>query len=622
MALVGSILTVPAVAQTTATDLGNGTPAMRTPTGATTARSIADAAADVLQGADNGMKCDGVTDDGPALQLLVNRVSASTSPDIQLPYGKCLIDTAVVIKAAPVHLRGHSWSEVTSTGTTLHTTNPAIIPLSITPLVPNGVYRTNGSSIEGIAISQQQPLPVTAAAAITAGSSQIVTAVPAKVGSAVIGSGIPHEAFVTALGRSGPNYTLTLNVAATATVPSASVTTWSPTVYKPFIFARDTASLKFKDIYGYGIYDGISLYNVGRDEITNIYGQFFHNVVTTDAGYDLAHFNDFHIWPFWNTEIGRDFVYGQGASFDVVMAWQEANMDAIVMGRQDGATLHDMFFFMTNGAITFKPLDNKGSATNIMVDQVQCDSTVHCIKNVSGQEVTLFLGALNSFGQRGASSATVYPGANAIFADGNSSFVINGGDIKMGLPDKNVVQLDSATRSSTIDLDSLSTYLMAGNVGSSIIRSAGKNQGVAPDMISVANPLNIAVRSGSGKYMAGVNWASTNAMVRIPGLDYQLIEAPAASGFNGHSYAIENARPKLTFEADDGKPIADITILMPTATYDGVELVVISNVAVHAVTFRDPNGRPIIGAPASLTPYLAARFKLMDTGSQTVWFRQ
>ena len=572
------------------------------------------------------MKCDGVTDDGPALQALVDRVSASTSPDIQLPYGTCLINTTVSIHRAPVHLRGHSWSEAISTGTTLSTTNTAISPFVISPLVPNGIVQTNGTSIEGVAIAQDQPLPVTAAASMTAGSRQIVTSVPAKVGSAVVGPGIRNETFVTASGGTPPPNPPPLPAAPPAPARAAPGAPGAPTVYPPFFVVRDTASISFRGIYGFGIYDGISFFNVGRDEVAGIYGQFFHNIITTDAGYDLAHYSDFHIWPFWNSIKGFQIdqngtSYRAGPLLDVVMAWQEANMDAIVLGRQDGATLRDMFFFMANGGITFKNLPGHyGFATNIMIDQVQCDSTVHCLKNVGQPGATIYLGALNSFGQRGASTGTVYPGANAIYADANSCFNIAGGDIKMGFPDTNVVELDATTCISAVYLHSLQTYLMAGATGSSIFRLGYTAPGNAPHIVNVDSPLNIALSSGG--YMAGVNWATTNAVVRIPGLDYQILEAPAGAGFNGHRYAIENARPKVIFEADDGRPISSIDIVMPTDPYDGMETVIMSTVPMAGLKLSDPNGRPIIAAPSSLPPYTALRFKWTNTGSQIVWFRQ
>lgn len=519
--------------------------AMRTATGATTPRSLGDAAADVLQGADNGLKCDGVTDDGPALQALVNRVSATTSPDIQLPYGKCLINTSVTISLAPVHIKGHGWGEANSPGTKLYTTNPAISPIYLT-----GYHATAGTSIEDVALSQLQP--------------------PPAVG-------------------------------------------WTPTVYPAFISVNGSPGVRLRRILGFGVYDGFYLHNAGRYEVSDIYGQFFHRGMTADTGYDLAHIFNWHAWPFWLDSMNATL---PNPARDAVIAWQQANSDLIALGRQDGATIRDVFAFAVNGGVSFIP-DAAGAATNIMIDELQCDSNVHCLKNVSGQGASIYLGRMNSFGQRGVDSGTPYPGANAIYADANSAFNIAGGDIKQGFPDTNVVQLDSTTLTSALYLHSVQTYLMAGAAGSSIFKLS--YAGTGSTIVNVDTPLNIALTSGG--YMAGVNWGSTNAAVRIPGLDYQIVENPTAVAFAGNSYAIENARPKIVFEADDGNTISSMTIRMPRQPYDGMEVVIMSTVQINGLTINDPNGRPIIIPPTSLAPYSPVRFKWTNTGSQIVWFR-
>ena len=520
-------------------------------TGGTTPRSIASASAHVLQGADNGMTCDGVTDDGPALQAVVNRVSTGTSADIRLPHGICLINTAVTATKV-VHLNGQGWGEsAVATGTTFATSNTAITPLTFSG--STNLANPNGSSVRDVAFTQVQPPPVAG---------------------------------------------------------------WAPTVYPPFIQVTSSDGFKGTNLLAKGVYDFINLQNSARYTLNGIEGQVFHNAVKVDDAFDIGRIDNVNLWPYW---LKYQNVDGASVTGNAVMAWQQANLDAVILGRQDGAFVDDVFVFAARSAVRFIAGPN-GFATNIELGKIDCDSTVHCLYVTGVQGTSAKLQEMNAFGQRGVSSGQPYSGSNAIMVDSTSSLLLQGGDVRSGLTDTNTIELDNPNNPSTLYLHTIATYQVAGASGSSVIQAVTTASGVPPHIVGVDQPLNISLRSGS--YLAGVNWGSTNAVVRNPGLDYQIIESPTAAAFAGNSYAIENARPKLVIEADDGHTISFMTIRLPKYSYDGMEAVITSTVPVTEVTINDPNGWPVIGAPASLTANAPIRFKWTNTGSQIVWFRQ
>jgi len=115
--LLGILLSTTAQAQTSRQIQGSDIQNLGiTATGSTTARSLADRAADIINGKDFGMVSDGGTNDGPALNSALTAAEAN-GKKVVLPAGTCVIDAsslAIVINK-PVTIQGQGmWRTILS----------------------------------------------------------------------------------------------------------------------------------------------------------------------------------------------------------------------------------------------------------------------------------------------------------------------------------------------------------------------------------------------------------------------------------------------------------------------------------------------------------------------------
>lgn len=101
-----------------------------------------------------GVKCDGTTDDGPALQAVHDRVGADAALLVQLPSGTCRIASAVTFTKTLV-LRGQGWTAGQSPGlgTWFLIDGTGFNPFTLTGAA------VRGAAFESLAIFQQHPAP-------------------------------------------------------------------------------------------------------------------------------------------------------------------------------------------------------------------------------------------------------------------------------------------------------------------------------------------------------------------------------------------------------------------------------------------------------------------------------
>ena len=223
----------------------------------------------------NGVKCDGITDDAPALQDLAGNSTATTPTIVQLPSGTCNIASPILI-TTPITFRGQGWSEngPGHYGTYLAIAGTGFIPFEITGT------RVRGSvmSFENLAVSQVQPAPAAG---------------------------------------------------------------WIPFDYPYVFYVHDTGGIvNFDNVFLYAINKAINSYNTGRLHINNLYGQVFSNVLKVDRTLDIDRYVDFHIWPFWSSDAN-------------VIRYQQENMDALWLLRDDSPYLDRIFIFAARSGVRF-----------------------------------------------------------------------------------------------------------------------------------------------------------------------------------------------------------------------------------------------------------------------------
>jgi len=150
--LLGILLSTTAHAQTSRQIQGSDIQNLGiTATGSTTARSLADRAADIINGKDFGMVCNGTIDDGSALNAAIAAAEAN-GKKVVLPAGTCVIDAsslAIVINK-PVTIQGQGmW------GTILSLKSGSINPL-FTVSVTTLTFNPSSGEPAQIAISDLQ----------------------------------------------------------------------------------------------------------------------------------------------------------------------------------------------------------------------------------------------------------------------------------------------------------------------------------------------------------------------------------------------------------------------------------------------------------------------------------
>lgn len=111
-------------------------------TGGTVSRTLAARAADVMQGADHGVVCDGVTDAAPAITAMLSKIGPGKTAIVQLPPGVCAIGTLVTWTNAAI-MRGHGGGPEGTPGT---------IGTWLKITAPTAGFRLEGSSVRGAVV--------------------------------------------------------------------------------------------------------------------------------------------------------------------------------------------------------------------------------------------------------------------------------------------------------------------------------------------------------------------------------------------------------------------------------------------------------------------------------------
>ena len=98
---------------------------------------------------------------------------------------------------------------------------------------------------------------------------------------------------------------------------------WTPTNYPPvFTINYAGGEVTYRHLMMLAVKSGFSAYAAGRMKFEDIRGQFFSNAITIDKSYDSTSVTDLHSWPYWSQDAN-------------VIAYQQSNLDGIILGRVD-----------------------------------------------------------------------------------------------------------------------------------------------------------------------------------------------------------------------------------------------------------------------------------------------
>lgn len=121
------------------------------------------------------------------------------------------------------------------------------------------------------------------------------------------------------------------DIAVQQTHNAAQTASWAPTGYDYVFKVVDClGGVDFDNVFLGNINKGIFCTNSGRLDIRRLRGQVFTTGVEIDQCYDVPRLHSVHFWTFWSAN-------------PFVIAWQQANGDALVFRRADGVFIDQAF---------------------------------------------------------------------------------------------------------------------------------------------------------------------------------------------------------------------------------------------------------------------------------------
>lgn len=164
-----------------------------------------------------------------------------------------------------------------------------------------------------------------------------------------------------------------LAIVQTQPAPAAG---WAPTNYDyVFKVLNALGEVTFDNLLFAGITRGIYADNSGRLLIRNVVGQFYVAGVEIDDCYDIPRIEALHAWTY-------------STSSPYVTAWQEANLDTVILRRVDGIFIGDLFSYAARSALYLTSGVN-GVTTKLYLKSLYADFVKYGVwidgSGVSGQ---------------------------------------------------------------------------------------------------------------------------------------------------------------------------------------------------------------------------------------------
>ncbi len=175
---------------------------------------------------------------------------------------------------------------------------------------------------------------------------------------------------------------------------------WAPTNYDYLIRIQDCqGGVDIHNVFLCSINKGIYCDNSGRLDIHRLRGQIFTTGVEIDDCFDVPRLRSIHFWPFSTTN-----------SF--VMAYTQANCDAMLFRRSDGAFIDQAFVFAARSMFRFSG-GTQGVTTKFYIGQAYADFVQYGLL-VEGAGTDGLIDSLTTQGQSFGSAGLPLAGAAGI----------------------------------------------------------------------------------------------------------------------------------------------------------------------------------------------------------------
>lgn len=217
------------------------------------------------------------------------------------------------------------------------------------------------------------------------------------------------------------------DIAVQQTHAAAQVPGWAPTDYD-FVFRVTDClgGIDFDNVFLSNVNRGIHCRNSGRLDIRRLRGQIFTTGIEIDECLDIPRIHSVHFWTFWTSSIP-------------ILAWQQANADAMVFRRCDGVFIDQAFVLGYRSMFRFAG-SAAGVTTKFYIGQAYADFVQYGVwveaSGTDGQ-IANFTSQNEIFGAAGAPLA----GSSAIRVDGSNTRV-QVGNLRVDAVEDNAVRIN------------------------------------------------------------------------------------------------------------------------------------------------------------------------------------
>ncbi|MFC7692947.1 glycosyl hydrolase family 28-related protein [Paeniroseomonas aquatica] len=278
------------------------------------------------------------------------------------------------------------------------------------------------------------------------------------------------------------------DIAVQQTHAAAPTSGWAPTGYDYVFRVEDCfGGIDFDNVFLANVNKGIYCRNSGRLDIRRLRGQVFATGVEIDECLDVPRIHSLHFWTFWTSAAH-------------VIAWQQANGDAMIFRRCDGVFIDQAF------ALGYRSLARFGSSatgvtTKFYIGQAYADFVKYGVwVEASGTD-----GQIASFTSQNevfAGNGAPLPGSSAIQVDGSNTRM-QVGNLRIDAVEDNPVRVNGAGNRLDIFALRCLRYNTRGN-GAAALHLADSGAGT-PNAVYLGSPALLEPGSGGVLVNDGTN---------------------------------------------------------------------------------------------------------------------
>ena len=202
---------------------------------------------------------------------------------------------------------------------------------------------------------------------------------------------------------------------------------WAPTAYDHVFRVEDClGGVDFDNVFLGNVNRGIYCRNSGRLDIRRLRGQVFTTGVEIDECYDIPRIHNVHFWTFWSANAN-------------VVAWQQANGDAMVFRRCDGVFIDQAFALGYRSMARFGS-SSAGVTTKFYIGQAYADFVKYGVwVEASGSDGQI--ANLTSQNEIFAGAGAPLAGSSALQVDGSNTRV-QIGNLRIDAVEDNAVRVN------------------------------------------------------------------------------------------------------------------------------------------------------------------------------------